>query len=174
MPPRVGGFVKTAQACRGHKGAQFGQRRGSDARRVAFWSMPMRKTSLPKHTQRHQNESVTDRSIEKRFFEVGRKFSKGLHMQTANNLKWIPKSKPKINNGRVFLNSDTLKKNRMFLGLSQMSLAEYACAAGQPISIASIKRAELGRPVLFKTARQFAMLFNTDISEIVIYDRLEI
>lgn len=66
--------------------------------------------------------------------------------------------------GRMRLNVDVLKNLRKNLGLSQSKLADYAIFQRKNISIASIKRAELGEPVIYRTALQLASLFNTDIS----------
>lgn len=73
-----------------------------------------------------------------------------------------------VSDGRVYLNTSALKKFRRQLGMSQMGLADYSVSIKQPISIASIKRAELGKPVIYRTALQLAKLFKVNVSELVI------
>jgi transcriptional regulator with XRE-family HTH domain len=58
--------------------------------------------------------------------------------------------------GRVVLNGPALKKLRQQQGLSQEALAELCQQQHLCVSIASIKRAEAGRCVLYRTARHLA------------------
>ena len=75
---------------------------------------------------------------------------------------------PALASGRVYLNTSILKKHRRKLGFSQLGLAEYSFSIRQPISIASIKRAELGKPVIYRTAQQLAKLFDDKIESLVL------
>ncbi|MDT8999952.1 helix-turn-helix transcriptional regulator [Paucibacter sp. APW11] len=69
--------------------------------------------------------------------------------------------------GRVFLVSSVLKDLRQAKLQSQEDMAE-ACAEGRfRVSIASIKRAETGKPVLFRIARELARYFNVPVEKIV-------
>jgi hypothetical protein len=70
-------------------------------------------------------------------------------------------------NGRVFLNILELKKNRRKMGLSQMGFADYSSSIREPVSVASIKRAELGHPVIYRTALRFSKLFNVPVKELI-------
>lgn len=70
--------------------------------------------------------------------------------------------------GRVFLNTAALKRYRRTLGMSQLGLAEYSASIRLPISIASIKRAELGKPVILRTAIQLSKLFNVKVEVLII------
>lgn len=74
--------------------------------------------------------------------------------------------------GRVRLDTDKLKLLRRQRGLSQSLVADRARAQGRPISIASIKRAELGAPVLYRTALQLAELFEVDVAQLVVQGTL--
>lgn len=74
---------------------------------------------------------------------------------------------PAVLDGRVQLNTALLKKLRLERGLSQAKLAEQARENRQPLSIASIKRAELGEPVIYRTAAQLASLFNVAVHELL-------
>lgn len=71
-----------------------------------------------------------------------------------------------LSDGRVRLDADKLKQLRRQRGLSQSLLADLARDQGRPISIASIKRAELGTPVLYRTAQQMAEIFGVELSEL--------
>jgi tetratricopeptide (TPR) repeat protein/transcriptional regulator with XRE-family HTH domain len=69
--------------------------------------------------------------------------------------------------GRVRLDPELLKKLRRQHGYSQSMLADFARQQGRPVSIASIKRAELGAPVLYRTALQLAALLNIEVSDLI-------
>ena len=69
--------------------------------------------------------------------------------------------------GRVRLHADTLKALRRQQGLSQSLMADLAREQGRPISIASIKRAELGAPVLYRTALQLAEMLRIDVERLL-------
>ncbi len=71
-------------------------------------------------------------------------------------------------NGRVQLNTHYLVLSRRDLGFSQEKLANYCRSKNILISLASIKRAETGKPVLYRTAGEFAKLYNVTINEIII------
>ncbi|SOQ11194.1 hypothetical protein CFBP3846_03239 [Pseudomonas syringae pv. avii] len=69
--------------------------------------------------------------------------------------------------GRVRLKTDQLKKLRKDAGHSQESLALHCQDRRLCISIASIKRAEAGRPVLHRTARHFAECYGIALSSLL-------
>ena len=74
---------------------------------------------------------------------------------------------PMVQQGRVFLVKDVLKSLRNEKLQTQEEMAE-ACQQGRfRVSIASIKRAEIGRPVLFRVARELARYFNVPVEQIV-------
>jgi transcriptional regulator with XRE-family HTH domain len=76
-----------------------------------------------------------------------------------------PTAKPVTDSdGRVRLQADLLKKLRRNAGHSQESLARHCQDRRLCISIASIKRAEAGRPVLHRTARHFAECYGIELS----------
>lgn len=87
---------------------------------------------------------------------------------TTSERDQLPESSS-TNDGRVHLNTSLLKKLRLERGFSQAKLAEKARENRQPLSIASIKRAELGEPVIYRTAVQLASLFN-----VALHDLLEV
>ena len=68
--------------------------------------------------------------------------------------------------GRVSLDGATLKLLRAKCGLSQEALAERCVARRLCVSIASIKRAETGRPVLYRTARGLAEVFGVPLEQL--------
>lgn len=69
--------------------------------------------------------------------------------------------------GRIALDAALLKSLRKARGLSQEALAE-ACSQRQlTVSIASVKRAETGHAVLYRTARQLAAFYDVDVDALV-------
>ncbi|WP_220702143.1 AAA family ATPase [Trinickia fusca] len=65
------------------------------------------------------------------------------------------------------LDSRLLKGLRKNLGISQETLAERCFNKQLCVSIASIKRAETGKPVLYRTARHLADIFEVDVRALV-------
>jgi transcriptional regulator with XRE-family HTH domain len=74
-------------------------------------------------------------------------------MQAASH---YPDSAP---DGRVRLDACHLKRLRHDLGISQETLSESCMRSRLSLSLASIKRAESGKPVLYRTARHLAAFF---------------
>lgn len=72
--------------------------------------------------------------------------------------------------GRVVLDAERLKQLRKQLGLSQSALAERCFDQRLCVSIASIKRAETGKAVLYRTARHLATLYAIDLAEVALGD----
>ncbi|MDN3523596.1 helix-turn-helix transcriptional regulator [Halomonas ramblicola] len=72
--------------------------------------------------------------------------------------------------GRVELDRDGLKRHRQRLGLSQEALAQHCFDRRLCVSIASIKRAESGRPVLYRTARHLAEVYGVPVAELAAPD----
>jgi len=79
----------------------------------------------------------------------------------------VVRYEPMVQQGRVFLVKDVLKSLRNEKLQTQEEMAE-ACQQGRfRVSIASIKRAEIGRPVIFRIARELARYFNVPVERIV-------
>ncbi|MFZ6746691.1 AAA family ATPase [Undibacterium sp. JH2W] len=70
--------------------------------------------------------------------------------------------------GRILLNAGKLKGLRKERGISQESLAELCFSQQLCVSIASIKRAEMGKPVLYRTARHLANVFDVQLGELAV------
>ncbi|UFN71422.1 helix-turn-helix domain-containing protein [Vibrio alginolyticus] len=70
--------------------------------------------------------------------------------------------------GRIPLNVLRLKELRKKLGLSQERLAEECFQQGFVVSIASIKRAESGANVLYRTASNLAEYFSVPLEDLLI------
>ncbi|MGY2172434.1 ATP-binding protein [Pseudomonas gingeri] len=77
------------------------------------------------------------------------------------------RTEPAISDGRVLLDGGLLKGLRKQHGLSQETLAEACLNRHLCVSIASIKRAETGKPVLYRTARHLASAFDVDVSALL-------
>jgi len=69
--------------------------------------------------------------------------------------------------GRVLLDASLLKKLRKARGLSQEALAELCFHQQLCVSIASIKRAETGKVVLYRTARHLAQVYEVTLESLV-------
>ncbi|NVZ53124.1 AAA family ATPase [Pseudomonas sp. B6002] len=78
-----------------------------------------------------------------------------------------PLQAPAISDGRVLLDAGLLKGLRKQRGLSQETLAEACLNLHLCVSIASIKRAETGKPVLYRTARHLATAFQIDVEALL-------
>jgi predicted ATPase/transcriptional regulator with XRE-family HTH domain len=72
-----------------------------------------------------------------------------------------------IQDGKVILNPDQLKALRKQRGLSQDALAQLCMEHRLCVSIASIKRAETGKPVLYRTASHLARVYARELDELV-------
>ncbi|ALI08033.1 MULTISPECIES: AAA family ATPase [Pseudomonas] len=84
-----------------------------------------------------------------------------------NTFVALPRRDASISDGRVLLDAVSLKGLRKQHGLSQETLAEACLNRHLCVSIASIKRAETGKPVLYRTARHLATAFGVDVSELL-------
>lgn len=72
-----------------------------------------------------------------------------------------------VQDGRVLLDPGVLKNLRKTQGFSQETLA-YACLDRRLcVSVASIKRAETGKPVLYRTARHLASMFGVELDTLI-------
>lgn len=79
----------------------------------------------------------------------------------------LPLAEPAVADGRVQLDAARLKALRKTLGLSQETLADACLNRQLCVSIASIKRAETGKPVLYRTARHLAAAFEVDVDTLL-------
>jgi tetratricopeptide (TPR) repeat protein/transcriptional regulator with XRE-family HTH domain len=70
--------------------------------------------------------------------------------------------------GRIALDAALLKMLRKARGLSQEALADLCASQQLAVSIASIKRAETGKVVLYRTARHLATIFAVDVDRLVL------
>ena len=69
--------------------------------------------------------------------------------------------------GKVILDQHRLKALRKQRGLSQDALAQLCMASRLCVSIASIKRAETGKPVLYRTASHLARMYERDLQDLL-------
>lgn len=72
-----------------------------------------------------------------------------------------------ILDGRVILDAQGLKSLRKRRGLSQEAAAELCLDHRLCLSLASIKRAEAGKPVLYRTARHLASFYGTEVETLI-------
>jgi transcriptional regulator with XRE-family HTH domain/tetratricopeptide (TPR) repeat protein len=75
---------------------------------------------------------------------------------------------PLPQDGRVLLDATLLKRLRKTRGLSQEALADLCFQQQLCVSIASIKRAETGKIVLYRTARHLAQVFDVALEDLTI------
>lgn len=69
--------------------------------------------------------------------------------------------------GKVVLCRSKLKQLRQQKGLSQEKLAEQCAARGLRVSMPSIKRAETGRQILYRTASELARFFEVEFAALL-------
>ncbi|MRV72944.1 tetratricopeptide repeat protein [Duganella sp. FT92W] len=74
---------------------------------------------------------------------------------------------PLPQDGRVLLDATLLKRLRKARGLSQEALADLCFQNQLCVSIASIKRAETGKIVLYRTARHLAQVFDVELDQLM-------
>lgn len=72
-----------------------------------------------------------------------------------------------LNKGRVALDALMLRRLRKSLLLSQQDLADDCWRRNVRVSLPTIKRAELGRAVRFRVARELARYFDVPLGQIV-------
>lgn len=72
-----------------------------------------------------------------------------------------------VQDGRVLLDAGVLKGLRKTQGFSQETLADACLDRRLCVSVASIKRAETGKPVLYRTARHLASMFGVEIDALI-------
>ena len=70
--------------------------------------------------------------------------------------------------GRVVLDAGLLKNLRRARSVSQEALAELCFQRRLSVSVASIKRAETGKPVLYRTARHLATIYGVDVAAVCV------
>ncbi|MDL2356725.1 MAG: AAA family ATPase [Pseudomonadota bacterium] len=72
-----------------------------------------------------------------------------------------------VQDGKVVMNAESLKALRKQRGLSQEALAQLCLAHRLCVSIASIKRAETGKAVLYRTASHLARVYDSDLEQLI-------
>ena len=73
----------------------------------------------------------------------------------------------RLQRGHVMLDSALLRRLRQARFMSQQDLADDCWRRNIPLSLTTIKRAELGRAVRFRIAREFARCFDVPVDRIV-------
>ncbi len=73
----------------------------------------------------------------------------------------------RLHRGHVMLDSALLRQLRQAKLMSQQDLADDCWRRNIQLSLTTIKRAELGRPVRFRIAREFARCFDVLVTQIV-------
>jgi tetratricopeptide (TPR) repeat protein/transcriptional regulator with XRE-family HTH domain len=78
----------------------------------------------------------------------------------------LPGADATASDGRVMLDPGLLKQLRKARGLSQEALAELCFHRQLCVSVASIKRAETGKAVLYRTARHLADIYDVSLDSL--------
>jgi hypothetical protein len=73
----------------------------------------------------------------------------------------------RLQRGHVMLDSALLRRLRQDKLMSQQDLADECWRRNIPLSLTTLKRAELGRAVRFRIAREFARCFDVPVGQIV-------
>jgi hypothetical protein len=82
---------------------------------------------------------------------------------TANCHQSAPDA-DRLQRGHVLLDSTLIKQLRQDRLMSQQDLANECWRRNIPLSLTTIKRAELGRPVRFRIAREFARCLEVQVT----------
>lgn len=72
----------------------------------------------------------------------------------------------KIEKGRTYLNTELLKHLRQERCWSQETLANKCFDKGLRVSLSSVKRAETGKRVLYRTALDLARIYQIPVNEL--------
>ena len=70
-------------------------------------------------------------------------------------------------NGKVFISGSKLKELRSKRGLSQEALCDVFYCQKIQVSIATLKRAELGKNVSYRVARELALYFDVTVEALL-------
>ncbi len=73
----------------------------------------------------------------------------------------------RIKDGRMRIDARYLKQLRRYRGLSQERLSDGCIDAGHYVSLSSIKRAEAGKCILYRTAGNLARYFNISVESLM-------
>lgn len=73
----------------------------------------------------------------------------------------------RLQRGNVALDSTLIRQLRQGRLMSQRELANDCWRRNIPLSLNTIKRAELGRPVRFRIAREFARCFEVPVTQVL-------
>ncbi|MCJ8313502.1 MAG: XRE family transcriptional regulator [Saccharospirillaceae bacterium] len=79
-----------------------------------------------------------------------------------------------FNDGRVQINPQTLKQLRRENCLSQEKLAQLCSQSKIAVSISTIKRAETGKYILYRSASNLAQIFKISTSQLIINSITEV
>lgn len=80
----------------------------------------------------------------------------------------------RLHRGHVMLDNALLRQLRQGKLMSQQDLADDCWRRNIPLSLTTIKRAEAGRAVRFRSAREFARCFDVGVTRIVRVDDLAV
>jgi ribosome-binding protein aMBF1 (putative translation factor) len=80
-------------------------------------------------------------------------------------------STDRLQRGHVLLDSALLRQLRQSRCMSQQDLADDCWRRNIPLSLTTIKRAETGRAVRFRIAREFARCLDVPLARIVLAER---
>ena len=73
----------------------------------------------------------------------------------------------RLQRGQVMLDSALIRQLRQGRLMSQRDLANDCWRRNIPLSLNTIKRAELGRPVRYRIAREFARCFEVPVTQVL-------
>ncbi|MBL8299629.1 MAG: hypothetical protein JNN30_14940 [Rhodanobacteraceae bacterium] len=89
------------------------------------------------------------------------------HETTARSTDSTAAGASRLQRGHVLLDSTLLRQLRLGRLMSQQDLADDCWRRNIPLSLTTIKRAELGRAVRFRIAREFARCFEVPLMRVL-------
>ena len=87
---------------------------------------------------------------------------------TDSPITFMPKPSSAIRQGRVALRGDTLKALRYQACMSQEEVAAECKRQQIQVSVATLKRAEAGQSVIFRTARELAKYYRVSVETLCV------
>lgn len=88
-------------------------------------------------------------------------------LDNAGGVDAVITAAERLHRGHVLLDNALLRHLRQARCMSQQDLADDCWRRNIPLSLTTIKRAELGRAVRFRIAREFARCFGVLVTQIV-------
>jgi hypothetical protein len=129
----------------------------------------LQEQGIPMELAQIQSTDLQSEDIETHFHRVDNK-AQSPHIpgaSTGGTLRRLLSAAEQPNRGHVLLDNLILRHLRQARCMSQQDLADDCWRRNIQLSLTTIKRAEAGRPVRFRIAREFARCLGVLVTQIV-------